>query len=412
MAGKKERSICALDIGDSKICMMIVRRTADGRPEVINTGFAASAGVKKGVVVDLEAAAAAVRKAAEEAELKSGISVDWVTVGISGDHVQSYNCHGAVQIDGKRHEVSQEHMAQVIKAAQSIPVPQQREVIHILPQEFFLDNCRETRNPVGLTGKRLDANVHVVTCESALMQDLIGAVNRAQMRVKRIVLQQLASGEAVLTSDEKDLGAAVIDIGGGTTNIAVYLRNAIIFTSVLPVGGLHFTRDLAVYLRTPLDDAENIKRQSGSVQPDGIAEDEQIEVRGMGAGAPKPFQRRMACAILRDRAVEMLEMIRAQLQESQYVSQIMAGAVLTGGGSMLSGIVELAEEILGLPVRRGIPAGMQGLAGDLAHPIYATAVGLALMGLQDGPEQNGHGVRPGSSPPLISRLLSWVGTQD
>ncbi len=408
---KKEQLVCGLDIGTSKICMLIARFLADGRLEVVNTGYSTSEGLRKAVVVDLDAASASIRKAVAEAELKSGLSVDWVTLGISGEHIQSYNCHGAVEVDAKRHEVSEEHVSQVIKAAQSIPMQGRREVIHIIAQQVILDGRGDIRNPVGLTGLRLDVNVHIVTCESAMMQDLITAANKAQVRVKRVILQQLASAEAVLTPDERELGAAVIDIGGGTTDIAVYARNAICFTAVIPVGGGHFTRDLAVGLRTPMDDAEAIKRQHGSVLISAVGDDENVEAKGMGSAGGKIIPRRLACGFLRDRAAELLELIRNQLTQSGNFDQLMAGAVLTGGGSMLSGMVELAEDILGIPVRRGLPAGMRGLTGELAHPVYAAAVGLALLGGQGGPDRNGHGGKGGSNPRLVNRLLSWVGNQ-
>jgi cell division protein FtsA len=391
--------------------MLIARPTAENRLEVISTGYSPSAGLKKGVIVDLDEAAACIRKATAEAELKSGHSIDWVTLGISGEHIQSYNCHGAIQVEGKRQEVSAEHMAQVIKAAQSFPLPPQREVIHIIPQEFLLDSRGDIKNPVGLTGSRLDVNVHVVTCESALLQNMISAVNKAQMRVKRLVLQQLASAEAVLTLDERELGIAVIDIGAGTTDIAIYIKNALCFTSVIPVGGAHFTRDLAVGLRTPIEDAEEIKKQYGSVWQENFAEDENVDIRGMGSGKSKAVSKKLVSAFLRDRAVELMELIKAQLIESRHHRHLMAGAVLTGGGSMLSGLIDLSEDVLAMPVRRGLPGGMEGLTGELAHPVYASAVGLALIEAQEGPDHNGNG-KPSAAPKLINRLLSWVGNQD
>ena len=405
---KKEQPVCGLDIGTSKICVMIARLLPDGRMEVVNTGYAPSEGLRKGVVLDLDAVASSIRKAAAEAELKSSISIDWVTVGISGEHIQSYNCHGAVEVDGKRHEVNEEHMQQVIKAAQSIPLPSHREIIHILPQEFVLDSRGTIRNPIGLTGSRLDANVHIVTCESALMQDLISAVNKAQMRVKRVVLQQLASAEAVLTPDERDLGSAVIDIGAGTTDIVMFVRNAVCFTAVIPVGGGHFTRDLAVGLRTPMEDAEVIKKQHGSVHVEAVAEDETVEVKPIGSGGPKVVPRKLVCELLRDRAVELLELVRSHLAQSGNFGQMMTGAVLTGGGSLLGGIVELAEEILGIPVRQGLPGGMEVLTSELAHPVYSAAVGLALLGVQQGMDRNGYG-KPGPPSRLSNRFLSWFG---
>jgi len=377
---KKERIICGLDIGTTKICMLIGRSRPDGSLEIVSTGYAASAGLRKGVVIDLKEAAASIRKAADEAESKSGISVDWVSVGISGDHVQSYNCHGAVSIDGKHNEVTQRNIEQVVQAAQSIPMSPGREVIHILPQEYFIDGRGEIQSPLGLTGSRLDVNIHVVTCDAALNQNLISAVNGAQMRVSKTVLQQLASAEAVLTQDEKELGTAVVDIGGGTTDIALFARNSIRFTAVVPVGGAHFTRDLAVGLRTPVEDAEQIKKECGTVILDGVADDEIVDVPAVGTRETRQASRRTACQVLRDRGVELLELVKTQLDRGGDRDQLVGGVVLTGGGSMLDGMLPLAEHILQLPVRQGLPIGIPGLSEELSHPVYATAIGLGLLG--------------------------------
>ncbi len=410
LVSHKEKMICGLDIGTTKICMLIVRCGADGEFEIVSSGYSLSSGLKKGVVVDLEEAAAAIRKAAEEAELKAGVSVDWVTAGISGDHIQSYNCHGAISIDRKNQEVAPDDMAQVIHAAQSIPIPAGREIIHVLPQEFFLDNRGDIRDPVGLTGSRLDVNIHVVTCESSLSQNLINAVNRADMRVRKVVLQQLASAEAVLTRGERDLGCVVIDIGGGTTDIALFVKNAIRFSSVLPVGGAHFTRDLAVGLRTPIEDAERIKKEFGSVLPESIAEDESVETPGIGTRGPRGLPRKLVSEILRARAMELLELVKAQIEGSGARDQLNAGAVLTGGGSMLTGIIELAEQVLEMPVRQGVPQGIRGLTNGLSHPVYAGAVGLAIFEALDSAERKRRPGKANSSPWLISRILSWVGS--
>ncbi len=404
---KKDRIVCGLDIGTTKICMMIARAIADNGIEVISNGYANSSGLKKGVVIDLEEAAASIRKAAEEAEMRAGISVDWVTVGVSGDHIQSYNCHGAVSIEGKHHEVSVNDMDQVIRAAQSIPIPPEREIIHVLPQEFMLDNRGETQNPLGLTGSRLDVNIHVVTCDSALNQNLINAVNRAQMRVGKVILQQLASAEAVLTPDEKELGVAVVDIGGGTTDIAMFAKNAIRFSAVVPVGGAHFTRDLAVGLRTPIEDAERIKREFGTVLTEEVANDELIEIPGVGTREARNLPRRTACEMLRDRGAELLELIRDQLSRAGDTNQLTAGVVLTGGGSMLGGMLELAEQVLDLPVRQGLPREIQGLTEELSHPVYATAIGLAILGAQAGTDSTRIPRKP-ASPWLLNKFLSWI----
>lgn len=406
---KKDQIICGLDIGTTKICMMVARVRPDNSLEVLSTGYANSAGLRKGVVVDLEEASRSIRRAAEEAELKSGLSVDWVTVGVAGDHIQSFNCHGAVSVSGKHQEVTAEDMAQAILAAQSIPIPPEREIIHVLPQEFSLDDRGDIQNPVGLTGSRLDVNIHVVTCESAQNQNLINAANKAQMRVKRFVLQQLASAEAVLTRDERELGAAVVDIGGGTTDIAVLVKNAISFTAVLPVGGAHFSRDLAIGLRTPIEEAERIKKESGTVLVEGIAAGEFVMVPGIGSRGARDLPRRAIAEILRDRAVELLELVKDQLARSGSRDQLVAGVVLTGGGCMLGGMIELAERVLEMPVRQGLPLGIPGISDELSHPVYATAIGLTMFGAQSREEGI---VRPGKSSPgprYLNRFLSWVG---
>ncbi len=406
--GKKDRIICGLDAGSTKICLLVARVLDSGSLEIMGMGHAESAGLKRGVVVDLEQAAVCIRKAAAEAEMKSGVSADWVTVGLSGEGVQSFNCHGAITIEGKNYEVTHEDMSQVVRAAQSIPVPGNRQVIHVLPQEFFLDEWGDIRNPVGLTGSRLDADVHVVTADGGLLQNLINTVNHAEMRVQRVILQNLASAESVLTPEERELGAAVIDIGGGTADIAVFARNAIRFTSVIPVGGLHFTRDLAIGLRTPMEDAERLKRDIGTLNGSTIAEDEIIEVPGIGARSTRQMPRKVACQMLQDRAVELMELIKGQLDRGCERKQLLGGAVLTGGGSLLPGMVDLAEQILEMPARLGIPLGVQGLTDALAHPAYACVVGLAALSTRSDGDPHRYSGNPGPLPGLINRVLSWV----
>jgi cell division protein FtsA len=406
---KKDRVICGLDVGTSKICMIIARVHRDGNLQVLSSGYANSSGLKKGVVVDLEEAAASIRRAREEAELKANVSVDWVIVGASGDHFQSFNSHGAITIEGNHQEVTKEAMEQAIRAAQTVPLTPDREVIHVLPQEFFLDGQGGILNPVGLFGSRLDVNIHVVTCQSSLNQNLINAVNRAQMRAKKVILQQLASAEAVLTKDERELGTAVIDIGGGTTDIAIFIRNAVQFTSVLPVGGAHFSRDLAIGLQTPMEDAERIKKDAGTVLTERVQDGETMEVPGMGTRPSRSVPRSLACGYLRDRAVELLEFVKDQIRKATGNERLIAGAVLTGGGSMLDGMPELAEEILGMPVRQGLPLGIQGLSDELSHPVYATAIGLALCGAEEAGLRRKNAGTKGNPPMLFARILQWAG---
>jgi cell division protein FtsA len=407
---KKEKIVCGLDIGTEKVCCLIARAASDLKIEVIGSGYAQSAGMKKGMVVDLDEVAGTIRKAAQEAESKSRQSIDWVTVGISGDHIQGFDCHGAVPVNGKHREVTPEDITQVIKAAQTVPIPPEREIIHVLPQEFFLDNRGEIRNPVGLIGQRLDVDLHVVTCDSALTQNLINAVNKAQMRVSKVVLPQLAGAQAVLAADESELGTALIDIGGGTTDIALIVRDALRYCYVLPVGGWHFTRDLAAGLRTTIEEAERIKKEHGSVELQSQADEEVVEYIGVATRGPRDFPRRKACEILRARAVETLELIKDRIARSGHRDQLIAGAVITGGGSMLDGFLPLAEQILEMPVRQGLPQSLPGLAPDLVHPVYATAVGLTMFAGQNGGEHRTQNGKGNATHGFINKFLSWIGS--
>ena len=396
--------ICGLDVGASKICMVIVREQADDAPELVSYGFAGSQGLNKGVVVNLDDAAVAIRKAVTQAEKKVNMSSDWVRLGAGGDHFQSFNSRGAVTVAGERQEVTPELASQVIGAAQSLVVPPDREIVHVLAQEFFLDGHGGIKNPVGLFGSQLDVNVHIMTCQSALIQNLINAVNRAEMRVQKVIAQPLAAAEAVLTRDEKELGVAMIDLGGGSTNIAVFQQNAVQFTKTLPVGGHSFTRDLAIGLQTPIEDAERIKKDWGTVLSEKIDEEELVSVPGIGTRPSRTVERKVIGAILRARATELLELIDSHLRMATDGSRLVAGIVITGGGSMLDGMLELAEEFFDMPVRLGLPMGIQGLKDELLRPEYATAVGLTLF--------PAGGSMPGPSPKgaqwFIGKFLSWV----
>jgi len=383
---KKSPFICGLDVGTSKICMVIVRKHHDGALEFIGSGHAESRGLEKGVVVDLNDAAAAIRKAADEAEKKAGISVESVRLGAGGNHFQSFNSRGAVTVAGERQEVTSKMEAEVITASQSLVIPNDREIRHVLTQEFFLDGKGGIKNPVGLFGSQLDVNVHIMTCQSALIQNLINAVNRAEMRVGNVIAQPLAAAESVLTRDEKELGVAMIDIGGGSTGIAVYKENAVRFTKILPVGGHNFTRDLNIILRTPIDKAEHIKKTSGTVLSERIEAQNTLTVPGMGEREPQSVTRENVCDILNARAVQLMELIGSELRKAaadRSGSLPIAGVVITGGGSMLDGMMELAEKVLNTPVRRGLPMGIRGLTKELLHPEYSTAFGLIQFGAED-----------------------------
>jgi cell division protein FtsA len=406
---KKEKVVCGLDVGTDKICCLIARVGPDNRLQVAGCGFTPSEGLKKGVVVNLEEAAGAIRRAAQEAEQKSGISIDWVIVGISGDHIQSYSCHGAISLDGKHREVTADNIREVIEAAQTVPLTPDRQVVHVLPMEYYLDNRGGIQDPLGLTGQRLDVDVQVVTCDSAMAQNLINSVNKAQMRVRKVVLPQVAGAHAVLSHDEKELGTVLIDIGGGTTDIAIISQDALHYAHVIPVGGMHFTRDLAVGLRTSIEEAERIKKESGSVLISEIANDEVVEFAGVAARGTRDISRRNVGEILRARAVEELELIKDRIHHSGFRHLIVSGAVLTGGGSMLHGLLPLAAEILEMPVRLGLPCSLPGLSEEWIHPIFTTAIGLTMMAIPDGAETRAQTAKSGTAPLFVSRFLSWVG---
>ena len=380
---KNSSFICGLDVGTSKICMVVARKNPQGGLEFMCSGHAESRGISKGFVVDRDEAAAVIRRVADETQKKASINVEYVKLGAGGDHFQSFNSCGAVQVTGERQEVTQELVLQVIAASKALVIPPDREIRHALTQEFFLDGQGGIKNPVGLFGSQLNANVHIITCQSAQIQNLINAVNDADLFAYNVIAQPLAASEAVLTEDEKELGVVMIDIGGGSTNLAVYQQSAVRLTKILPVGGNSFTRDLAIGLHTPLEEAERIKKSSGAVMP-GVSETESsVMVPGTGTRPPRTVPQAEVCDILRARAVELLEMIGDELRAVTNGSPLVAGAVITGGGSMLDGITDLTEEILDMPVRLGVPMGISGLKNGLLHPQYATAVGLTLFNAEN-----------------------------
>jgi cell division protein FtsA len=380
----------------------------DGRLEMMASGFADSRGLVKGIVVDQPEAVASILRAAGEVESRSKRSADSVVAGISGSHIQSYNFRGSVPVRGKNFEVTTQDMESAIHAARSVPLPPEREIIHVLPREFFLNKHGGITNPVGLSGSQLDADLHVISCDSSMSQRLVSAANKAQIEVKKVILQSIASGEAVLTPEEKELGTVVIDIGSGTTDIAVYLKNSICFTSVIPVGGENFTRDLVEALHTSREEANRIKLEFGNVMPELISPEEAVTIQGLGLRGTHDFPRRKICEFLHDRGAELLEIVRGDILHSGVRDKLVAGAVFTGGGSMMGGLLEVAETVLNMPVRLGLPMGFDGLQKELAHPSYACAVGLTLIEAQKSAQKDFSDMPPPvPAPSLVDRILSW-----
>ena len=377
--GTQERYLVGLDVGTSKVCAVVGEILDDGGLDIIGIGSAESKGLRRGVVVNLEAAVESIKKAIEEAELMAGVEIDSVHLGHRGPHIKGFNSRGVIAVAGKNREITREDVRRAIDAAKAVSLPTGREILHVLPQDFVVDEQDGIGAPVGMTGARLEVNVHIVTGSQAATQNIVACVNRAGVEVADTVIEQLAATEAVLTDDEKELGVALVDIGGGTTDLAIFERGSLWHTAVVGVGGDHFTNDIAVGLRTPIPDAEKIKRRCGCALSGMVDEDETIEVASVGGRKPRVMARRILSEILQPRAEEIFHLVWDEIRRAGYEKSLNSGIVLTGGGAMLEGMPEIAEQIFDLPIRRGVPAGVGGLADHVSSPAFATAVGLVLL---------------------------------
>ncbi|MBI4632939.1 MAG: cell division protein FtsA [Deltaproteobacteria bacterium] len=375
--GKKGNVIVGLDIGTTKICA-IVGEVKETGIDIIGIGSCPSEGLRKGVVVNIESTVDAVRKAVDEAEHMSGCEISSVYAGIAGGHIKGQNSLGIVAIKGR--EVDEDDVERAIEAAKAIAIPLDREILHTLPQSYVVDEQDGIRDPVGMSGVRLEAKVHIVTGAVTSVQNIVKSVNRVGLDVNDIVLEQLASSEAILSEDEKDLGVALMDIGGGTTDIAVFSEGSIKHTAVLPVGGNYLTGDIATGLRTPIAEAEKIKIKYGCAYSPMIPKDETIEVPSVGGREPREVSRQILGRIIEPRMEEILNLAYREIIKSGFEDILAAGVVLTGGTAIMSGTTELAEHIFNMPVRRGCPAGVGGLSDVVNSPMYATGVGLVVYG--------------------------------
>jgi cell division protein FtsA len=377
---KKDRHIVALDIGSTKTCALIGELEDGGDLKFAALGAAESKGWRKGQIVNLDLAVTSIRRAIEEAETIVGVPVESAMIGIAGTHVRGVNSRGGINLGGRPRDVQREDVRRAIEAARGITLPEDREVLHVLPQEFSLDTQDHIRDAIGMVGQRLEADVHIVTSSGTCTQNIVTAVNRAGVRVDDTVLESFASAEACLTQDERELGSCLLDIGGGTTELIAYTNGVVRHTSATPVGGDHFTNDLAVGLRTPIPEAERIKFEHGCAFRDLVTDDFGIEIGSVGDRPPRTVFARQLCEIVEPRAHEMLMLIRDELRRAGLASQIPAGIVLTGGGGCLRGLPELAEKIFDLPVRVASPRGLAHMSEQVSQPEYATAVGLVLYG--------------------------------
>jgi len=374
---RREDLIVGLDIGTTKICAIVAERTENGL-DVVGMGTHPSRGLRKGVVVDIEATVSSIKQAVEEAELMADCEISSVYAGIAGGHIDGFNSHGIVAV--KDREVSRGDVRRVIDAAKAVAIPMDREVIHIIPQEFIIDDQDGIREPLGMSGVRMEAKIHIVTAAVTSAQNIVKCANKAGLNVVDIVLEPLASAEAVLAGDERDLGVCLVDIGGGTTDIAVFAEGSIKHTSVLGLGGYHITNDIAVGLRTPFDEAERIKKRFGMASARYLGSDDVLSVPSVGGRRPREISRKILCEIIEPRVDEILSLARQEVEKAGLERRIPSGVVLTGGCSSLAGIADLAEEIFEAPVRLGSPCRVGGLQDVVRSPMYATGVGLVLYG--------------------------------
>ena len=380
---KGHKHIAAVDIGTTEVRAVVGEITETDQLEIIGIGRAPSRGVRKGVVVNIEATVEAIKHATEEAEMMSGLPIDSVFIGLNGAQVRGINSRGVIAISRRNRDITEEDVSRVMEQARSISVPTDREIIDVLPQEFTVDGQDGIGNPIGFLGMRLEAAVHVVTSPITARQNVISSANRAGMIVVDTVVNHVAGVESTLSPDEKEYGAAVIDIGADITNLTVVYRDAIRHTATIPIGGNHFTNDIAVGLRTPVPEAERIKRDEGCALAALMADHERthmVEVPSVGGRQPRMLSRQILCEILQPRAEEIFSHAAEEIQRAGFERQILSSVVLIGGGSLMDGIVEMAEQIMDLPARHGMPDFVGGLTGEIDSPAYATVVGTLLYG--------------------------------
>jgi len=384
----KNSYIVGLDIGTKKTAAIIGEITEDKKVEIIGIGTTDSRGLRKGVVVNLEATVNAIKKAQEEAELMAGVEIDSAFVGISGAHIKSFNSRGVIAVSGKNKEITPEDIERVIDQSKAVSIPPDREIIHIIPQEFVVDEQDGIKDPLGMSGIKLEVNVHIVTSATTSVQNLKTCVERAGIEIERIVLNQIAASSTTLTHDEMELGVGMIDMGGGTTEIAIFERGSLWYTSIIPIGGDNFTNDIAVGLRTPIPEAEKIKKKFGCVSTPMLDEQDTIEVPSVGRGKkPRILSRQLLADIIQPRAEEIFRLVDNDIKRMGYEKSLNSGIVLTGGTALLEGLEEVAEDIFDLPVRRGDPSGIGGLAERVNTPDYAASVGLILFGYDQWKEK-------------------------
>lgn len=397
---RDEEILSGLDIGTTKICL-IVGRVSDGKINIIGIGSVPSFGVRKGMIVNIGSTVNALKKAKEEAELMAGVKINSCIVGIAGSHVKGINSRGMIAI--KRGEVGEDDVARAIEAAKAIKIPSDREILHVIPQEFIIDDQDGIKEPIGISGIRLEVKVHIISVSSAALQNILKCCKHAGINVERVVLSQIASSEATLTSEEKEIGVALVDIGGGTSDIAVFSEGSLVHTSTLPLGGMNITHDITIGLRTSFENAEKIKRKYGCALSSMVGAKETIEVESVGYRTSRTLMRKTLVDIIEPRVEEISSLIFEEIKKSGYERLLAAGVVLTGGCANLEGFQELSEGLFNLPTRRGYPTNIGGLVDVVNNPAYATSVGLVLYGAKE--RKKALGGRKDST--IIERIKRW-----
>lgn len=408
MAKTEDKYIVALDIGTSKVCVLVGEINDRGQLEIIGKGTSPMKGTRRGNIINLDQAIEAVKKAIDEAEVMAGVQIESAYVGIAGDHIRSVNSRGVISVIGKHKEIAREDIDRVIEASKSINVPAELELLHVIPREFVVDGQDGIHDPLGMTAARLEANVHIVTGARTHNQNVLTGVNKAGIAVQELVLEQLAAGEAVLTQDEREMGVLLMDVGAGTTDYAVFLEGNVVHTNVLPVGAGHFTSDISVVLRTPMEDAERIKKRYGCALGSLITEDDPIEVPTVGGRAPKILSKHELTNILEPRAAEIAKLVYKDLEKVGLEKEIRSGVVLVGGGAEMDGMVEIVEQIFDQQARKGVPRGLGGLADTVNGPEWAAAAGLLLWGFRDRARVRKRPQKGISK--IASSLKSWFAT--
>jgi cell division protein FtsA len=407
----RENILCGLDIGTTKVCAIIGEVDEAGAVKIVGVGTTRSEGLRRGVIVNLEKAVESISRAVEEAELMAGVEVRSVYAGIAGDHIRSANSHGVIAVPRGGVEISRSDVSRAIDAAKAVAIPADREIVHILPQDYTVDDQHGIKDPVGMAGVRLEVDIHIVTGAISSAQNIAKAVQRGGYQVVDLVLEPLASAYAVLTEDERELGVVLVDMGGGTTDIALFHEGAVRHTSVIGLGGNNVTNDIAIGLRTPARDAERIKERYGAALARAVSSEEEIKVPGVASQQERRVSRQLLASIIQPRMEEMLQLVMREIRKSDWAEKIPAGMVLTGGASSLEGTAMLAEEVLDLPVRIGYPLGVTGLTDSIQDPKFATGVGLVLYGAERGLAEARGSAREGDSwlQQTWERMRGWLG---